>query len=311
MSTALENIDPSEREILAVDDQEHNLIIMEEYLGAAGYRVSTARDGDEAWDVISLNPRKFDLILLDWMMPGLSGLEILKRTRLLPEFKLNQIIMQTARARKEEIEEGIRAGAWYYLTKPFSEDTLLAIVKTALVDRGNYLSMQEVVAQKSGVDFTHNQFSIRGMKEAGNLAGLLATLCPDPGRVVTGFLELLLNAIEHGNLGITYEEKTGLIKSGAWYDEVVKRLASPEHRTKTVKIKFWETDDGKELKFLFADEGSGFQWEKYLHFDPDRIHHTHGRGIAMSRAASFNNLEYQGNGNTVIASVSLQSEEVI
>ncbi len=55
-----------------------------------------------------------------------------------------------------------------------------------------------------------------------------------------------------------------------------------------------------------TDQGHGFDWRKYIGFDPDRAFDLHGRGIAMSKIMSFDNLEYQGNGNSVVTSVNIQ-----
>ncbi|MBF0462259.1 MAG: response regulator [Magnetococcales bacterium] len=283
--------------MLVVDDEPDNRLILESYLQGVGYEVETARHGEEAWFKLIAAPNRYDIVLLDWMMPGQSGLEVLQQMQQHPQLRHVQVIMQTARARSEEIQKGIDAGAWYYLTKPFDEETLLAIVKTALTDRQNYLDMQYAVRDETGSLLVGNRFVIRTLEEAKNLAVLLARLCSDPERRGLGFLEILLNAIEHGNLGIGYEEKTRLLAAGGWEAEINRRLALPQYRRKMVEV-LLERDLAGTL-FLIKDQGQGFDWRKYVKFDPRRVTHTHGRGIAMAQYVSFDRLEYRGQGNAV------------
>ena len=283
--------------ILVVDDEPDNRIILENYLRDAHYEVESARHGEQAWYMLIANPAHYDIVLMDWMMPGQSGLEILQQMQQHPQLRHIQVIMQTARARVEEIQKGIDAGAWYYLTKPFDEETLLAIVKTAWTDRRNYLDMQLAVRSQPARAGGETRFVLRTLAEAKNVAALLAKLCHDPERRGLGFLEILLNAIEHGNLGITYEEKGRLLAEGMWEAEVNHRLALPEYRQKMVEILFEEGEKG--VRFLIKDQGRGFDWQKYVVFDPRRVTHTHGRGIAMAKYVSFDHLEYRGKGNEV------------
>lgn len=284
--------------ILVVDDERDNCLILENYLKDFGYEVETARHGEQAWFMLISTTNPYDIVLLDWMMPGQSGLEILQQMQKHPQLRHVQVIMQTARARADEIQKGIDAGAWYYLTKPFDEETLLAIVKTALTDRKNYLDMHYAIqASKEQDHCVGNRFAIRTLHEAKNLAVVLATLCHDSTRRGLGFLEILLNAIEHGNLGITYEEKTNLLAEGLWESEINRRLELPQHIDKMVEILVTHNQTG--LFFVIKDQGKGFDWKKYITFDPSRATSTHGRGIAMAKYISFDHLEYRGTGNEV------------
>jgi anti-sigma regulatory factor (Ser/Thr protein kinase) len=118
---------------------------------------------------------------------------------------------------------------------------------------------------------------------------------------VIGLTELLVNAVEHGNLGITYEEKTALNVSGGWQQEVDRRLAMPENAGKRVELRVERT--AAELRFAIRDQGPGFPWKQFLNVDPRRAFDNHGRGIAIARAMSFDAIEYRGTGNEVVATV--------
>lgn len=117
---------------LIVDDDEVNLEILADYLDAAGLSVMTVPDGESALEVL-LNPDyNFDVVFLDWMMPGISGLEVLQRVRSEDRIKELAVIMQTAKASDRERREGLEAGADFYLSKPFDEGTFLAALETII-----------------------------------------------------------------------------------------------------------------------------------------------------------------------------------
>ncbi|MBF0530659.1 MAG: ATP-binding protein, partial [Deltaproteobacteria bacterium] len=130
--------------------------------------------------------------------------------------------------------------------------------------------------------------------------------CPDPGRTVTGLQELLINAVEHGNLGITYAEKTKLVIEGTWITEVKRRLSMDCYRQRSAVVEFERHPT--ELVLTIRDEGFGFDYQCYLNFDPERVLDPNGRGIALARMVSFDELEYQGMGNTVQVRINTLTE---
>ena len=141
--------------------------------------------------------------------------------------------------------------------------------------------------------------------EARTLAGQLAQLCPDPEQALIGLLELLLNAVEHGNLGISYAEKSALVQQSALGAELERRLLLPEYADKTATVSVTWTGD--EIHFLIRDQGAGFDWSPYLEIDPARVRHPNGRGIAWAKGVSFQRIEYHGIGNEVLAVVCIAS----
>ncbi len=144
-------------------------------------------------------------------------------------------------------------------------------------------------------------FAFQTLEAARDLAILLANACPDPQRVVVGLTELLLNAVEHGNLGITYREKGELCEEERWEQEVASRLAHPLNADKEVQVRF--TRGPEEIRLVIRDQGDGFDWQAFLEMDPARANDSHGRGIAMARLLSFDSLEYRGCGNEVEVTV--------
>ena len=116
--------------ILVVEDEEALTTLLRYNLDAEGYEVETVGRGDDA--DTRLKERVPDLIVLDWMLPGLSGIELCRRLRARPETKQLPIIMLTARGEESERVRGLATGADDYIVKPFSVPELLARVKGLL-----------------------------------------------------------------------------------------------------------------------------------------------------------------------------------
>ena len=289
----------SNASVLVVDDEPFNLEIIEEYLDGEGYTLFTAGDGEDAWKQLEANPDKFDVILLDRMMPKLDGMEVLEKIKVHRKLKSTPVILQTAKASQQNIIEGMNAGAYYYLTKPFDDEMLRSIVRTAIEDKMRYdlltSELEESVRGLTTMQDAH--FEFQTIDEANDLAKVLANACASPDKVVTGISELLINAVEHGNLEICYEEKSRLVAKDSWKDEVNKRLQLPEYKDKKVIV--WFQRKGSINKILIEDEGDGFEWQNYLELDPLRAFDSHGRGIAMAKLMSVDEINYQGCGNKV------------
>lgn len=181
----------------------------------------------------------------------------------------------------------------------------MAIVRAAVSQYWNALALRRAVHRREQAQcfLTTATFHYRTHEEGAALTGILADLCPDPERAVLGLMELLYNAVEHGNLGLTYEEKARLLTDDGWIKEIARRQALPENQAKTVEVGF-ERSPGR-LMFTVADRGEGFDWARFLDFDPERLFDPNGRGIAIALHESFDTLEYLGNGNTVKATVTV------
>lgn len=116
--------------ILIVDDVPKNLQVLGNILNKNGYKISAALNGEQALKII--DKAKPDLILLDIMMPGMSGFDVIKKIKSIDEIKEIPVIFLTAKTEKEDVIQGIELGAVDYLTKPFNSTELLARVKNHL-----------------------------------------------------------------------------------------------------------------------------------------------------------------------------------
>ncbi len=289
--------------VLAVDDKQTNLEILAGILKSEGYSVVTATDGVEAWSILEQRGEEFEAILLDRIMPNMNGLEVLERIKSHPSFQSIPVIMQTSAGAAHEVLEGIQAGAYYYLTKPYKKKILLGVVQAALRDFANHKSLKEELRQNARTwSFLDSGiFRFRTLSEARELATLLANGCPEPGRAVLGLVELLVNAVEHGNLQISYEEKSQLDESGQLDAEIDRRQRLPEFASKFVEVAFVRQEEGVQI--TVTDQGLGFDWQSYLTLDENRAFDSHGRGIAMAKILSFDAIEYRGIGNQVVCTL--------
>jgi two-component system phosphate regulon response regulator PhoB len=129
--------------ILIVEDEEALTLLLRYNLEAAGYEVDTVARGDDA--DVRFKERPPDLVILDWMLPGLSGIEICRRLRARPDTRQLPIIMLTARGEESERVRGLSTGADDYIVKPFSVPELLARV-SALLRRSSPERIADILA---------------------------------------------------------------------------------------------------------------------------------------------------------------------
>ena len=113
--------------ILIADDEPNIVISLEYLLQREGYRVLVARDGQEALDTLRAAPP--DLVLLDVMLPGVSGFDVCQKIRENPAWNGIRVLMLTAKGRDVEMSKGMALGADAYITKPFSTKELLAQIR--------------------------------------------------------------------------------------------------------------------------------------------------------------------------------------
>ena len=116
--------------ILVVDDDELVLIALEALLSPNGYEVTTAINGDDALE--KLNKKKFDLMILDILMPGMNGFELCEKIRALDDYKVVPIIMLTAKSGSEDKKRGMEMGANLFLPKPIAPQHLIDLIKKSL-----------------------------------------------------------------------------------------------------------------------------------------------------------------------------------
>ena len=153
--------------ILIVEDEVGILQFLQQGLEEEGYTIVTATDGEKALEL--LTNESFDLVLLDWMLPKLTGLEVCKAYRL--QNKTSPVIFLTAKDTVQETIEGLQAGANDYIKKPFSFDELVERIKIhfrniaeeQLLTLGPIemdLSKHLVMVNNVAINLTHREFEL-------------------------------------------------------------------------------------------------------------------------------------------------------
>jgi CheY-like chemotaxis protein len=286
--------------VLAIDDEPLLLNLLDEFLTDADFEVVAVESGTEALALLDAAPNRFDVVLLDRMMPVMDGMEVLKAIRANPRLFGLPVVMQTAAAAPVQIQEGIAAGVFYYVTKPFEQDTLVAIVASAVAHcRQHRVFLENILVADIGLALlTHGGLHVRNLDEAKTAAALIGKLAAKAAPVMIGLLELISNAVEHGNLGLGWARKGELLRDGMWDQEIARLLHLPENQGKFVKIDF--VRDADTVRVTISDQGEGFDWRHFTSLLPDRAFETHGRGIATARVLSFDDVNYRGKGNEVV-----------
>jgi DNA-binding response OmpR family regulator len=117
--------------ILVAEDQTVSRRILEASLRKWGYEVEGVENGTRAWEILQ-GEEAPQLAILDWLMPGMDGIEICRQIRLRPQTQPVYIILLTARSGREDMIRGLEAGADDYITKPFDRDELRARVQVGI-----------------------------------------------------------------------------------------------------------------------------------------------------------------------------------
>jgi DNA-binding response OmpR family regulator len=224
------------KRILVVDDEKWVRELVGHYLEAAGFDVVTAADGRKA--LTQFDSQRPDLVILDWMLPGLDGLEV--ATRIRKECSV-PIIMLTARTEEGDRIKGLEFGADDYVVKPFSTRELEARIR-AVLRRSQGNSGKATLLESGEIRVEIDQHAVRVGGRLANLSAmefdLLVFLMENPGRVFTR-LELL-EALR----GTTYESFERSI------DSHIKRLRQ--------KIE----PDPKNPRYVLTVFGVGYKFAK-------------------------------------------------
>ena len=148
-----------QRKVLVVEDEAAIREMLAFNLGRAGYEVLSAATGVEARS--SMADRYPDVVLMDWMLPDMSGLELTRQLKRDPETREIPVIMVTARVQEDDRVAGLEGGADDYITKPFSPRELLARIK-AVLRRGAAFQDETVTAGRLRLNAARHRVSVEG-----------------------------------------------------------------------------------------------------------------------------------------------------
>ena len=164
--------------ILVVEDEAPLITLLRYNLEEAGFEVGEATDGEEA--LIAVRERRPDLIVLDWMLPSVSGIEVCRQLRRRPETRDVPVIVLTARSEETDRIRGLDSGADDYVTKPFSPKELIARIRAVLRRTRPSLSAERLSFADIEMDLAAHRVT-RG--------GKAARLGPTEFRLLRHFME--------------------------------------------------------------------------------------------------------------------------
>ncbi len=175
--------------VLIAEDDPISRRILEANLKSWGYDVATASDGDEAWDMVK--DSGIPLVILDWMLPGIDGLELCRRIRARRESEYTYIIFLTSKEEKKDIITALDAGADDYIAKPFHQEEFRSRVKGGervirlernLQDANSKLQILAITDSLTGL-YNHGAILsrmgeelIRCQREGGSLSLIMADI---------------------------------------------------------------------------------------------------------------------------------------
>lgn len=249
---------------------------------------------------------EFDAFLMDASPTGNENKTFLKFLNRRETLKSVPLILRGAEPQKEVLDEFASCPTLHYLTQDMSPEMAGTIIGNAAqaARRNKRMQREAERAQQALGCMEQSNFCFNHIDKARDLAYFVSQCFPEPQRVVIGLAELMMNAIEHGVLGISYEEKRDLVLAGTFYEEVEKRLELMKYSGRAeAQVRFERLED--QLRVMIADPGDGFDWRQFMKLDPSRMMDPNGRGIAMARQFSFDVVEYNEVGNMVLGIVYL------
>ena len=139
--------------ILLVEDEPDLGAALKDILNQHNYIVDWVLDGDDAWNYLETKDTEYHVAIFDWMLPGLSGIELLQRLR--KQKSSLPVLVLTAKSEIEDKVTGLDTGADYYLVKPFGMEELLAVIR-ALQRRSPQLAPQQLTLGCLSLDYSNN-----------------------------------------------------------------------------------------------------------------------------------------------------------
>ena len=290
--------------VLVVDDDPVTLECLEETVRLLGLGVCAASDGAQALQMFE--EQQPSLVMTDVRMPNMDGLALthqIKARR--PECP---VIIVTGYGDESTAVAALKAGASDYLHKPFQISELKnTLQRTLSLIRARSMEAQALLS------LTKLTWSFEIENDLEALGGILTVMLrpvdvwlpeSDQLHVRMGLQELLINAIEHGNLGISAEEKREALMNDTYDDLLEARRNLPIHAARRVSV--WMEHDPVNHLFhcRIRDEGDGFDWTPLLQGDAEAIPSLagSGRGIFLVKTL-IPQIEYFGRGNEVALTV--------
>jgi len=285
------------KKILIIDDEKPVRDVLNIALSEEGYESFQAPSGEQGIKLFKSSEP--DIVITDVMMPGIDGIEVTKRMRAHRDDI--DVVVMSGFGTEELVVNALRAGASNYIKKPIIFDELFKILDDIIFKRENrkrYEISREIVEseQKSiviGNDVSRvwgavNQilFNAQAMTDSMALEGMCI-----------GLYELLINAIEHGNLGISFQDKSDALENNTYIELFHNRMQQADAEGKVVRVESGYSPSSITIEI--RDQGDGFDLNNLPDMkDAASILLDHGRGILLANLF-YDSVDYDEPGNCV------------
>ena len=282
--------------VLVVDDDRTLREMLCGYLFKNGFDTIEAGDYDQAIELHRLTHP--DLVLTDVALPGRSGIDLLYELK--KGSGQPMVILMTGYGNEEILLEALRGGAANYFTKPFDHGELLSFIQSAfrqrVEPRFEHLVTGALVYEKKQYAFHTKDADIPSI--VSHMAQNLRLIARDSElmNLQLGIQEMIDNAIEHGHLHISYEEKSAAIESGTFGELLRSRIKERSNADKTIRVDYELSRSGCTIEI--EDEGDGFDWRALPDPSQESLYSFNGRGIFLTRIY-YDSVTYNDKGNRV------------
>ncbi|MBF0497687.1 MAG: response regulator, partial [Deltaproteobacteria bacterium] len=261
--------------------------------------VTTASNGLQALEVF--RRESYPIVLTDVMMPQLNGIELLKEIRKIDP--LTFVVTMTAHGNENLAITALREGAANYIKKPFAldhiKDVVTRIARTIKQQQRTSPDRSAVVQEWMVLEIKNDLDKIFGVVNQALSCASNIVKVEELSGLSIGLYEIILNAMEHGNLEINFDEKTRLIETNTYLDAITERKSYAAFCSRTVKV--ISHINRTRIKVIVKDNGPGFDWRSKIgeleEMDPMELL-NHGRGILLARI-NFDEIRYNDAGNVV------------
>lgn len=289
-------INTAKARILIADDQDALRALLSRMLLREGFEPIEAKDGQNAIDLYrSLKP---PVVLSDIVMPKMDGLTLLQEIKKIDPGAA--VILMTGHGNEEMLLKALQGGATNFFKKPFNVKTLIQEIKKVLQYKveevRSYLFSPFLVEETKAFTLTTGDPQYHPI--INQIALQLPCLLADSEilNLKIGIEEMIVNAIEHGNLGIGFAEKNDAMERGKLGDLLAERLRDGNNSAKKVSISSRLTPEAFSIRI--RDEGSGFDWRNLPELLPENLLTYSGRGIFLTKIY-YDEVEYNESGNEV------------
>lgn len=282
--------------IMVVDDDEDIRAMICRHFRRAGMIATEMKDAESAIESYDeINPTA---VISDVKMPKMTGLDLL--TALKKKNNNAIVVLMSGHGDKQILFEALRGGATGFFQKPFNLGELTSFVLRAIRQSRDpsidHLLSPHLASEHKRYEFGSHGIDIAPIVDQITLNLKLWVSESELVNLRIGIYEMIENAIEHGNLGISFNEKTENIAEGTYAQLVNELAADPENKDKRVRVES-EFKNG-EFQVTIDDDGDGFDWRRLSDFEMELQSLYNGRGIILTEIY-YDDVSYNEKGNAV------------